>query len=161
MKRLIKKSKLGRAPATIEDIKTFVRQKLDNPTLLQSKLKDIVDRIEDFNDDQFQNVVNNYLDNPSDGNFNSLISYLAPLVNRAIDLRRQRAEQILRDNKYIIKGSGSYYKIVNHDDSNEYTVDLNNETCTCPDYARMGWFQLWCKHLYTVFLLKNNIDDIT
>lgn len=55
-------------------------------------------------------------------------------------LERSRDEAI--DVEYI---DGPRFRVVNHDSESEYVVNVEERTCTCPDFK---FRNVTCKHLY-------------
>jgi hypothetical protein len=162
-KRLIRRSKLGHPPASAADVKSVLRSLLQqSPIEFESRLKEAISTAPGFNENQLEEMISTYNDKQDDESFNSLFTYIEPFVNKAIERRRTRAEQVLRQQGYRVSPAGGQVYIVDDtEDGDRYQTSAQNETCSCMDFQRIGKLGLWCKHLYAIWSQPKGLLDLS
>ena len=162
-KRLIRLCKLGHPPASAADVKSVLRSLLQqSPIEFESRLKEAISTAPGFNEKQLEGMLSDYNSKQDDESFNSLFTYITPFVDKAIERRRTRAEQIIRQQGYRVTPAGGQVFIVDDtEDGDRYQVNLNQETCTCMDFQRVGNLGLWCKHLYSCWGGARDLMDLS
>lgn len=162
MRKLIRKSKLGKPPQSFADIRGLIRNLIENnPSLLQSQLKEVIGSTAGFNNQNYLELINLYNNTKSSNDLIKVFNFLSPIIDQVISKRKIRAEEIIKRQNYSLTSEpDGTFTIKDLTENDTYHINLTTETCTCLDFQRLNPFGLWCKHLYACWALKNNLVDI-
>lgn len=161
-RRLVRIGKLGKPPSSSADIKSIIRSLVrENPIQLEALLKQAMGSSDGFNEQGLESAISQFTERQDDASFEDLFNVISDGLNQAIQKRRGRAEEIIRNQGYQVNPLGNrVFKVNDTEDGDVYQTDVGQETCTCIDFQRINGLGLWCKHLYGLYGMQNGMLDM-